>query len=149
MAATESITETQDEIVEEFEMLDEWTERYKYIIDLGRKLPELPDEFKTDEYKVRGCQSQVWLRADPRDDVIDFRVDSDAMIVRGLAALLMRVYSGRAPREILDSEPTFIERIGMGEHLSMTRANGLRAMVKQIKSYALGFDSLASDGTKP
>ena len=129
----------QEEIVEEFAFFDDWTERYKYVIDLGRKLPEMPEEFKTEENKVRGCQSQVWLYGDLREGRVWFQADSDAAIVRGLAALILRVYSGLTPDEILATEPEFVERIGMSEHLSMTRANGLRAMVKQIKIYGLAY----------
>jgi cysteine desulfuration protein SufE len=131
----------QEEIIDEFALFEDWTERYKYIIELGRELPEMPESLKTEENKVRGCQSQVWLAAGLHDGVITYQADSDAMIVKGLAALILRVYSGHTPEEILATEPTFIEQIGMSEHLSMTRSNGLRAMVKQIKLYALAFQA--------
>jgi cysteine desulfuration protein SufE len=136
---TEPIATVQDTIVEEFAFFDDWTERYKYIIDLGRSLAPMDENVKTEENKVRGCQSQVWLFGKLWDGRVWFQADSDAMIVRGLAALILRFYSGRTPDEILGAEPEFIEKIGMSEHLSMTRANGLRAMVKQIKLYALAY----------
>ena len=147
--ATEPMDAVQDEIVEEFAFFDDWTERYKYIIDLGRALPPMEDSVKTEDNKVRGCQSQVWLFGDLRDGRILFQADSDAMIVRGLAALILRFYSGRTPDEILAAEPEFIEKIGMSEQLSMTRANGLRAMVKQIKLYALAYKAKLSSGEQP
>ncbi len=147
--ATEPMDAVQQEIVEEFAFFDDWTERYKYIIDLGRALPPMEDSVKTEANKVRGCQSQVWLFGDLEDGRVLFQADSDAMIVRGLAALILRFYSGRTPDEILAAEPEFIEKIGMSEHLSMTRANGLRAMVKQIKLYALAYKAKLSPGGHP
>jgi cysteine desulfuration protein SufE len=133
---TESIAEAQDEIVEEFEFFDDWMERYQHIIDLGRKLPEFPAEYQTDDYKVRGCQSQVWLKATPEDGRLRLQAISDAAIVSGLIALLLRVYDNRTPEEIVETEPRFIESIGLEEHLSPTRANGLHAMLKAIKGHA-------------
>jgi len=138
-----TIAEVQDEVVDEFSFFDDWQERYKHIIELGRELPPLPDEFKTEDNLVRGCQSQVWLHAETRDDgSVYFQADSDALIVRGLVALTVRVYSGHPPAEVAATPPEFLERIGMSEHLSMTRANGLRALIKKIKIYALAYQTI-------
>ncbi len=126
----------QDAIAEEFAFLGDWTERYQYLIDLGRKLPPFPDELKTDANKVAGCQSQVWLAASGGADRMEFRAISDSAIVSGLIALLLRVYSGRSARAILDTEPRFVEAIGLAKHLSPTRSNGLAAMLKTIREYA-------------
>jgi len=128
--------ETQQEIVEEFGLFDDWMDRYQYLIDLGRKLPPLPDEEKTDDRLLAGCQSQVWLVSEGDSTELVFRADSDAAIVSGLVALLLRVYSGRSAEEILATEPTFIEAIGLSEHLSATRANGLSSMVNAIRNVA-------------
>lgn len=126
----------QDAIVEEFSFFSDWTERYQYLIDLGRKLPPFPEELKAEDRKVQGCQSQVWL--DVRGDAqrLDFQAISDSAIVSGLIALLLRVYSGRSAREILDTEPRYIEAVGLAKHLSPTRSNGLAAMLATIKAYA-------------
>jgi len=133
-APTAEAAEAQ--IAEEFAFFGDWTERYQYLIDLGRKLPPFPDALKTDAYKVTGCQSQVWLV--PSGDVqrLDFQATSDSAIVSGLIALLLRVYSGRSASEILATEPTFIETIGLAKHLSPTRSNGLAAMLAAIKQHA-------------
>ena len=138
-ATLESIGQVQEEIVEEFELLGDWTERYKYIADLGRGLPPFPENERLDENKVKGCQSQVWLFGHLESGHVIFDADSDALIVRGLIALALRVYSGRTPEEILATPPEFVNRIGMSEHLSANRANGLQAVIKQIKRYALVF----------
>ena len=127
----------QDAIIEEFAFFGDWTERYQYLIDLGRKLPPLPDELKTEAHKVHGCQSQVWLVADGDACALTFRAISDSAIVSGLIALLLRVYSGRSAAEILDTPPRFIEAIGLAQHLSPTRSNGLAAMLAKIREYAL------------
>lgn len=124
------------EIVEEFAFFDDWKDRYSYIIDLGRNLPDFPDAWKTDENKVSGCQSQVWFVAEEREGRLHFKAVSDAAIVSGLIALLLRVYSGHAPQTILQAEPEFIGRIGLAEHLSPTRSNGLFAMIRAIKNLA-------------
>lgn len=137
-----SATEAQDAITDEFAFFSDWTERYQYLIDLGRKLPEFPDELKREEHKVHGCQSQVWLVPDGDADCMSFRATSDSAIVSGLIALVLRVYSGRPAREILATEPTYIEAIGLAKHLSPTRSNGLAAMLKKLKGYAA--DALAS-----
>lgn len=126
----------QQEIIDEFTLFEDWTERYKYIIDVGRDLPELSSEQMVEENLVKGCQSQVWLLAEEVDDKVVYRVNSDAAIVKGLAALLVRVYSDQSADTILATEPEFISKIGMHEHLSPTRSNGLSAMLKQIKLFA-------------
>jgi cysteine desulfuration protein SufE len=136
LAVHESAQEAQNAIVEEFSFFGDWTERYQYLIDLGRKLPPLPEELKTEANKVLGCQSQVWLVAGGDANQLQFRAISDSAIVSGLIALLMRVYSGRSAREILDTEPRFIEVIGLAKHLSPTRSNGLAAMFKRIQDEA-------------
>lgn len=126
----------QDAIVEEFSFFGDWTERYQYLIDLGRKLPPFPEELKTEKRKVQGCQSQVWLDARGDAQRLDFQAISDSAIVSGLIALLLRVYSGRSAREILDTEPRYIQSVGLAKHLSPTRSNGLAAMLATIKEYA-------------
>lgn len=126
----------QSAIAEEFAFFGDWTERYQYLIDLGRKLPPFPESDKTDEHKVSGCQSQVWLVASGNAERLDFRAISDSSIVSGLIALLLRVYSGRGATEILSTEPHFIESIGLSKHLSPTRSNGLAAMLATIKRHA-------------
>ena len=136
VATQESAQDAQNAIVEEFSFFGDWTERYQYLIDLGRKLPPLPEEFKTEAHKVQGCQSQVWLVAGGDSEQLEFRAISDSAIVSGLIALLLRVYSGRSAREIIDTEPGFIEAIGLAKHLSPTRSNGLAAMFKTIREHA-------------
>ncbi len=126
----------QKAIAEEFGFFSDWTERYQYLIDLGRKLPTFPENAKSDANKVLGCQSQVWLVASGDADQIELRAISDSSIVSGLIALLLRVYSGRSSREILETEPAFIEAIGLAKHLSPTRSNGLAAMLARIKQHA-------------
>lgn len=133
------IQATQDRIVREFELLQDWQERYKYIIKLGDKLEPLEEEAKTDDNLVKGCQSQVWLTAEMKDDKVIFKADSDAAITKGLVSLMVRFYSGREPDVIINTKPEFIEKIGMAKHLSPTRANGLASMVKQMKIYAMAF----------
>lgn len=133
----------QDAIIEEFAFFGDWTERYQYLIDLGRKLPPLPDELKTEAYKVHGCQSQVWLVPGGDAHELVFRAISDSAIVSGLIALLLRVYSGRSAQEILDTPPRFIEAIGLAQYLSPTRSNGLAAMLAKIREYAQNNFALA------
>ena len=141
-----SVNETQDEIIEEFEGLTDWMDRYAYIIDLGNTLPEYPESEKTPQNLIEGCQSRVWIDArQERDGRITFQADSDAMIVKGIVALLMRVLNHRTPDEILDADLYFINNIGLQEHLSPTRSNGLVAMVRQIRDYARAFKMLDSD----
>ena len=134
-----SIEEAKQSIIDEFSLFDSWVDRYEYIVELGRQLPDLPAEYRTDQYKVKGCQSQVWFRAREEAGRIVFDADSDAMIVRGLIALLLRVYSGRLPAEILATPPDFFDAIELGSHLSGNRANGLAAMVNHIQAYARSF----------
>lgn len=134
-----TIQATEQEIIEEFSLFDSWDDKYEYIIDMGKRLPELEAEHKTDSNKVRGCQSTVWLTGEYRDGHIYFKADSDAMIVKGLISMLIRVLSGHTPDEILEAKLGFIQEIGMTTHLAQTRSNGLLAMVKQMKNYALAF----------
>lgn len=133
---TESAEDAQREIAEEFGFFSDWTERYQYLIDLGRKLPEFPVEQRTEANKVSGCQSQVWLVATGDATRLDFHAISDSAIVSGLIALLLRVYSGRSAEEILATEPRFVEAIGLARHLSPTRSNGLAAMLATIRHHA-------------
>ena len=131
-----TIEKAQLELVDEFRFFDNWMERYQYIIDLGKKLPSFPPEWQTENYRLRGCQSQVWLKANQSKDRLDFQAISDSAIVSGLIAILMRVYSGRTPVEIVTTPPDFIDAIGLHEHLSPTRSNGLHAMIDAIKGHA-------------
>ena len=133
------IKDIQDEIIEEFTGFDDWLDRYQLLIDLGNEQEPLPEEYKTDSNLIEGCQSRVWLQADVVDGKIIFRAESDALIVKGIVALLIKVYSGHTSDEILASEPYFVEAIGLKEHLSPTRSNGLVAMIKQMRLYALAF----------
>ncbi len=136
-----SIQELENAIVEDFALFDDWTEKYQYIIELGQQLPAMTDALKTEDRKIKGCQSSVWLSASLRDGKVWFDADSDSTFVKGEIALLLRVLSGQAPEDVLKSELSFIDKIGLRQHLAMTRANGLAAMIKQIKLYALGFQS--------
>ena len=135
----ETINELQDEVIEEFSDFDDWMDKYQLLIDLGGEQEPLPEEYKTDANLIDGCQSRVWLQADYADGILTFRAESDALIVKGIVALLVRVLSGHTPQEILDADLYFIDRIGLKEHLSPTRSNGLLAMLKQMKMYALAF----------
>lgn len=130
------ISRSQAELIDEFGLFDNWLDRYEYLIDLGRRLPEFPAEYKTEAYRLHGCQSQVWLQAEEEDGRLKFRAISDSAIVSGLIALLMRVYSDRSPEEILATKPDFIDAIGLHEHLSPTRSNGLHAMIDAIRGHA-------------
>ena len=136
----ETINELQDEVIAEFGDFDDWMDKYQLLIDLGSEQTPLDPADKTDDYLIEGCQSRVWLRAELRDGLVFFRAESDALIVKGIVALLIRVLSGHTPREILDADLYFIDRIGLREHLSPTRSNGLLAMVKQMRVYALAFE---------
>lgn len=140
-----TIEQTEAEIVDEFSLFDSWDGKYEYIIDLGKKLAPLPDEHKKDENKVKGCQSTVWLTADYREGKVYYQAESDAIIVKGLISMLIRVLSGHTPDEILNANMDFINKIGMTSHLAQTRSNGLLAMVRQMKNYALAFKSLKFD----
>jgi cysteine desulfuration protein SufE len=139
MSNTKTIQEIENEIAEEFALFDSWDDKYEYIIDLGKKLPVLENKHKLDENKVRGCQSTVWLVADYIDGKVYFKADSDAIIVKGLISMLIRVLTGHTPDEIIQASLGFIQKIGMTTHLAQTRSNGLLAMVKQMKNYALAF----------
>jgi cysteine desulfuration protein SufE len=135
-----NISEIQKDIVNEFELFDEWDEKYAYIIELGKKLEPLPEKFRTKENIIKGCQSTVWLGSEMQNDgTLKFFADSDAIIVKGLISMLIRVFSKQRPEEIVKNEPFFIDSIGMQQHLSMTRSNGLASMVKQMKMEALAF----------
>ena len=150
MTEYSDIADAKRSIIEEFSFFDGWMERYEYIIELGRNLDGLAEEHRTDAYKVPGCQSQVWFMAERADGLVHFRADSDAMIVRGLIALLLRVYSDRRPEEILATPPDFFETIELGSHLSGSRANGLHAMVRRIPAYAHAFqDNETADAVDP
>lgn len=130
------VEKAQQEIIEEFRFFDDWVDRYQYLIDLGRRLPDLPAEDRVDANKIRGCQSQVWFVAERKGDCLEFRAISDAAIVSGLIAVLLRIYSGRKPREILDTPPEFVAALGLESHLSPTRSNGLASMLKAIRGMA-------------
>ncbi|RYE26338.1 MAG: SufE family protein [Sphingobacteriales bacterium] len=135
----QSIQDIEKEIVEEFALFDNWEDKYEYIIDMGKKLLPLDDEHKIDENKVKGCQSTVWLAAFYEDGIVSFRADSDAIIVKGLISMLIRVLSGHTPNEIVNANLGFIDEIGMKSHLAQTRSNGLLSMIKQMKNYALAY----------
>ena len=135
------IKEIQEEIVEEFSMFDDWMERYEYIIELGKKLPLIKEEFKTENNLIKGCQSKVWLQGEQTDDKIVFTADSDAILTKGIIAILIRTFSNQKASDILEADMNFIDEIGLKEHLSPTRANGLVSMIKNIKMYALAFNA--------
>ncbi len=133
--------EKEQQLIQEFEMFDDWMDKYNYIIELGKELPMIDPQFKTPEYLIDGCQSQVWLHPDYHDGRIFFTADSDAIITKGIVNLLIFVLSGRTPQEILSNDLSYIDAIGLKEHLSPTRSNGLASMIKQIKLYALAYQS--------
>ena len=133
---TSEVAAAQAEIIDEFGLFDDWMDRYQYLIDLGRRLPEFPDELKTEENLIRGCQSQVWFVPEEKDGRLYFQAISDAAIVSGLIALLLRLYSGRYPQDILDTPPDFVEALQLQSHLSPTRSNGLRSMLNAIRGFA-------------
>ncbi|MBA4406013.1 Fe-S metabolism protein SufE [bacterium] len=139
-----TIQEIQNEIVKEFEQYTDWEDKYRRIIDYGKQLPQIEDQYRTDKYKLSGCQSQVWINAKLENGKILFEADSDAAIVKGLVALVIKVYSDHTPEEVLSSPPEFVKKIGIDNHLSPTRKNGLGAMMKQIQMYALAFKALAA-----
>ena len=139
-----TINETQDEIIEEFAGLDDWMDKYQLLIDLGNEQEPLDEKYKTEQNLIDGCQSRVWLQADYAGGAITFTAESDALIVKGIVSLLIRVLSGHTPQEILDADLYFIEQIGLKEHLSPTRSNGLLAMVRQMRMYALAFSKMQS-----
>ena len=139
-----SIKSIQDDIVDEFSMFDDWMDRYEYIIELGKSLPLIEDEFKTENNIIKGCQSKVWVHGEVVEDKIVFTADSDAILTKGIIAILIRAFSNQSPQAILEANTDFIDEIGLKEHLSPTRANGLVSMIKQIKLYALAFQSKLS-----
>ncbi|KIA87035.1 SufE family protein [Flavobacterium sp. AED] len=135
------IKDIQEEIVDEFSMFDDWMERYEYIIELGKNLPLIKEEFKTENNLIKGCQSKVWLQGEKNDDKIVFTADSDAILTKGIIAILIRTFSNQKASDILEADMNFIDEIGLKEHLSPTRANGLVSMIKNIKMYALAFNT--------
>jgi len=135
------IKEIQDEIVDEFSMFDDWMQRYEYIIELGKSLPLIEEKYKTEENIIKGCQSKVWVHGEGNNGNIVFTADSDAILTKGIIAILIRVFSNQKPEDILEANTDFIDEIGLKEHLSPTRANGLVSMIKQIKMYALAFQA--------
>lgn len=139
-----TIDEIQQEIVEEFSGFEDWMDKYAYLIEIGNEMTPIDAQYKVESNLIRGCQSRVWLHQEFTDGKIVFEAESDALIVKGLVALLLRIYSDRTPREILESEPRFIDEIGLRQHLSPTRSNGLLAMVKQMKLYALAYEKISA-----
>lgn len=138
MSTIESI---QNEIVEEFSLFEDWMQRYEYMIELGKSLPLIDEKYKTEDHIIKGCQSKVWVHADLEEDLLKFTADSDAIITKGIIAILIRVFSNQHPKDILEANTDFIDKIGLKEHLSPTRANGLVSMIKQIKMYAVAFQT--------
>ena len=136
-----SIAQIQEEIIDEFSMFEDWMQRYEYMIELGKSLPLIAPEYKVDDYLIKGCQSKVWVFAELENDDLKFTAESDAIITKGIIALLIRVFSGQKPQDILDAELSFIDEIGLKEHLSPTRANGLVSMIRQIKLYAVAYQT--------
>lgn len=136
-----TIQEIQNEIVDEFAMFEDWEERYQYMIDLGKSLPLIEGKYKTDDNLIKGCQSKVWVHAEMKDNTVVFTADSDAIITKGIIAILIRVFSNQHPKDIIEADTDFIDKIGLKEHLSPTRANGLVSMIKQLKMYALAYQT--------
>ena len=136
-----TIQEIQDEIVDEFSMFEDWMQRYEYIIDLGKSLPLIDEQFKTEDNIIKGCQSKVWVHAEQQGEKVVFTADSDAILTKGIIAILIRAFSNQKAADILEANTDFIDKIGLKEHLSPTRANGLVSMVKKIKMYALAFEA--------
>jgi cysteine desulfuration protein SufE len=136
-----TINEVQDELIEDFELFDEWESKYEYIIDLGKQLPDLAEQYKTEENIIKGCQSLVWLHAYMDGDLLKFEADSNAIIVKGLVNMLVKVLSGHTPEEIAQAHIYFMERIGLHQHLAQTRSNGLAAMLKQMRAYGVAFQA--------
>lgn len=136
-----TIKEVQQEIIDEFSMFDDWMQRYEYIIELGKNLPLIDEKYQVEENLIKGCQSQVWLHAEDKNNAMVFTANSDAILTKGIIAILVRVFSGQKAEEILEADTGFIDEIGLKEHLSPTRANGLVSMVKQIKMYALAYQA--------
>ena len=137
----QTIQEIQEDIIDEFSMFDDWEERYQYMIDLGKTLPLIEEKYKTDNNIIKGCQSKVWVHAEMDDDKVIFTADSDAIITKGIIAILIRVFSNQHPKDIIDADTDFIDKIGLKQHLSPTRANGLVSMIKQLKMYAIAYQT--------
>lgn len=136
-----TIKDIQEEIIDEFAMFDDWMQRYEYMIELGKSLPLIDEQYKTDDNLIKGCQSKVWVHAELKDGKIVFTADSDAIITKGIVAILIRVFSNQHPKDIIEANTNFIDEIGLKEHLSPTRANGLVSMIKQIKMYAIAYQT--------
>lgn len=136
-----TIQEIQEEIIDEFSMFDDWIQRYEYMIELGKSLPIIDEQYKVDDNLIKGCQSKVWVHAELDDDKLVFTADSDAIITKGIIAILIRAFSNQKPQDIIDADTAFIDEIGLKEHLSPTRANGLVSMVKQLKLYAVAYQT--------
>ncbi len=136
-----TIEDVQNEIIDEFSMFEDWEERYQYMIDLGKTLPLIEDQYKTEDNIIKGCQSKVWVHANMRDEKVNFTADSDAIITKGIIAILIRTFSDQHPKDIIEANTDFIDKIGLKEHLSPTRANGLVSMIKQIKLYAIAYQT--------
>ncbi|MFS4415358.1 SufE family protein [Maribacter sp. 2307ULW6-5] len=136
-----TIKDIQDDIVAEFAMFEDWMQRYEYMIELGKSLPLIDEAYKTDDYIIKGCQSKVWVHADLEEDRLRFTADSDAIITKGIIAILIRAFSNQKPQDIIDADTQFIDEIGLKEHLSPTRANGLVSMIKQMKLYAVAYQT--------
>lgn len=136
-----TIAEVQNEIIDEFSMFDNWEDRYQYMIDLGKTLPLIDAKYKTEDHIIKGCQSKVWVHADMENDKVNFTADSDAIITKGIIAILIRAFSGQHPSAIIEADTDFIDKIGLKEHLSPTRANGLVSMIKQLKMYAIAYQT--------
>ena len=137
----ESIAEKQQEVIEEFSLFEDWMQRYEHMIDLGKSLPLIAEEYKTEDNIIKGCQSKVWVHAALEEDQLVFTADSDAIITKGIIAILIRVFSNQHPKDILNADTAFIDEIGLKEHLSPTRANGLVSMIKQLKMYAIAYQT--------
>lgn len=135
-----TIQEVEQEIIEEFDLFEDWMDKYNYIIELGKELPLIDEKYKTQQYLISGCQSQVWLHGEYENGIITFKADSDAIITKGIVNLLIRVLSGRTPQEVIDAPLAYLDHIGIKNHLSPTRSNGLNSMIKQMKMYALAFN---------
>jgi len=136
-----TINEAQDELIEDFELFDDWDSKYEYIIDLGKQFPALPEQYKTEENIIRGCQSRVWLNAYMDGDLLKFEADSDAIITKGLIGMLVKVLSGHTPEEIASADLYFMERVGLHQHLAQTRSNGLASMLKQMRAYGIAYQA--------
>ncbi|WP_191858610.1 SufE family protein [Hanstruepera ponticola] len=136
-----TIEDIQNEIIDEFSMFDDWEERYQYMIDLGKTLPLIDDQYKTEENIIKGCQSKVWVHAEMKNEKIIFTADSDAIITKGIIAILIRAFSNQSPKAIIEANTDFIDEIGLKDHLSPTRANGLVSMIKQLKMYAIAYQT--------